>query len=52
MLEFFAGAARTARLAKGLSLESAALDKSFHSSMDINTAAGFLLLAISLCKAL
>ena len=51
VLEFFAGAARTARLAKGVNLKSAALDKTFHSSMDINTPAGFLLLAIALYEA-
>ena len=45
VLEFFGGAARTARLAKGLKLKSGSLDKSYHNSMDINTDAGFLLLA-------
>ena len=44
VIEFFAGAARTARLAKALKLPSAALDRDFDPAMDLNTPAGFLLL--------
>ena len=44
VIEFFAGGARTSRLAKGLRLRSVALDRDFGASMDLNTPAGFLLL--------
>ena len=44
VLEFFAGAARIARMGKALNLQTAALDRDMDPSMDINTAAGFLLL--------
>ena len=44
VLELFGGAARTARLAKGINLKAASVDKAYHKSMDINSDAGFLLL--------
>ena len=47
VVEMFAGSARVSRLAKGLGKHAVALDKSIDGSMDLNTDAGFLLLA---CK--
>ena len=44
VIEFFAGAARIARMGRALNLSTTALDRDVHSSMDINTAAGFVLL--------
>ena len=45
VLEFFGGAARTARLARGCNLAAGSLDRDYSSTMDINTDAGFLLLS-------
>ena len=46
VLEFFAGRARIARLARSIGLRSGALDASYdrnlHSAMNINTASGFV----------
>ena len=44
-LEFFAGAARIARMGKALKLRTGALDRDMDASMDLNTYSGFLLLA-------
>ena len=53
VLELFGGQARIARLAKGLGLKAASLDKGYDkegdnqnasNAMDINTSGGFLLL--------
>ena len=45
VLDFFAGAARIAVLADGLGLAAARLDKEQSGACDLNTSAGFVLLA-------
>ena len=45
VLDVFSGAARIAKLAAGLGLGTAAIDKEASDLLDINTAAGFVFLA-------
>ena len=51
VLDFFAGAARIAVLAEGLGLASARLDKEQSGACDLNTNAGFVLLAPKIARA-
>ena len=48
VLEFFAGAARIARMGRAMKLKTGALDRDMDASMDLNTSAGFLLLVVFL----
>ena len=45
VIDFFAGAARITKLARGLGLAAACLDKDLSGVFDLNTDAGFMLLA-------
>ena len=43
VLDFFAGFARITKLAKGLGLAAACVEKDFSAAFDMNTGAGFVL---------
>ena len=45
VLDFFAGFARITKLAKGLKLAAACVERDFSQTFDLNTSAGFVLLA-------
>ena len=50
ILDFFSGAGRLAKLSAGVGFGTAAVDKEIGTSLDLNTSAGFVLLAtMSLC---